>query len=84
MCVRKRGGFNGRDRDRDREEPVETELLHGPKGKHDTREITKMKVEEMICRGPRRGWKVDDGICLFAPWLSMGEGARTLERNVKT
>ena len=21
----------------------------------DTREITKMKVEEMICRGPRRG-----------------------------
>ena len=55
VCVRKREGFNGGDRDRDREGPVETELLHGPKGKHDTREITKMKVEEMICRGPRRG-----------------------------
>ena len=55
MCEREGRGFNGRDRDRDREGPVETELLHGPKGKHDTREITKMKVEEMICRGPRRG-----------------------------
>ena len=37
VCERERG-FNGRDRDRDREGPVETELLHGPKGKHDTRD----------------------------------------------